>query len=105
MMKKNKFWFEISSGSRSRLGWLLLLMLSVVVSSQATGSSSLVEEQQEEVNDVVVFDEFPTADAAAAAAAAGANVMSEKCLKDSQQQLDAFRRAIPWAVKSKSIIN
>ena len=103
MMKKNKFWFEISSGSRSRLGWLLLLMLSVVVSSQATGSSSLVEEQQEEVNDVVVFDEFPTADAAAAAA--GANVMSEKCLKDSQQQLDAFRRAIPWAVKSKSIIN
>ena len=102
MMKKNKFWFEISSGSRSRLGWLLLLMLSVVVSSQATGSSSLVEEQQEEVNDVVVFDEFPTA---AAAAAAGANVMSEKCLKDSQQQLDAFRRAIPWAVKSKSIIN
>jgi len=98
MMKKNKFLFEISSDSSSRLNWLLLL----IVLCQATGSSSLVEE----VNDYgVFFDEFPTADAAAAAPAAGANVMSEKCLKDSQQQLAAFRRAIPWAVKSKSIIN
>jgi len=94
MMKKNKFLFEISSDSSSRLNWLLLL----IVLCQATGSSSLVEEVNDYVN--VVFDEFPTADAAA-----GANVMSEKCLKDSQQQLAAFRRAIPWAVKSKSIIN
>ena len=98
MMKKNKFLFEISSDSR--LNWLLLL----IVLCQATGSSSLVEEVNDYVN--VVFDEFPTADAAAATVtAAGANVMSEKCLKDSQQQLAAFRRAIPWAVKSKSIIN
>jgi hypothetical protein len=46
-------------------------------------------------NSDIIFREFPTADST--------SNISEQCLKDSQQQLDAFRQhspPIPWAVKS-----
>ena len=41
-----------------------------------------------------IYSNFPTLDA---------SNISEQCLKDTREQLTAFRHGLPWATKSKSI--
>lgn len=72
------------------------MLLLIILCKEISGSLALLQEDNN------IFDEFPTADSSYSLLAAAANI-SEKCLKDSQQQLDAFRRSIPWAVKSIKI--
>lgn len=79
MEKSSKSYYFFKPAS---ITWLKVLVVLFVVTINKVDSD-------------IIFDEFPTADSTL-------NI-SEQCLKDSQQQLDAFRQhspAIPWAVKS-----